>query len=214
MQIIDLSQPLRSGMPVFPGDPEVAIAQALSVQKDGVAVSHLDMGSHAGTHMDAPSHSIVGGRTIDQVPLELLVGEAVVLDCGVAAGSMIGVRDVAGGLPAELPRIVLVCTGWDAHYGDAEMLSHPYVGLELARELWERGVRVLGTDALSPDCSSDLSAGLPVHEFWLGQDGVIVENLRGLMALPPAPFRFRVSLLPLHLVGVDGSPIRAIAEVS
>lgn len=207
MQLVDLSHPLVSGMPVYPGDPEVAIRQALSVHADGVAVAHLDLGSHAGTHLDAPSHSIEGGRTVDEIPLELLWGPARVLRAPAAAGQEIGVADVS--VPAALPRIVCVATGWDSRFGAANMTEHPFLSRELAELLWVRGARVLGIDTLSPDASASPELGLPVHEFWLGNDGVIVENLT---ALAHVPDEVELSLLPLRLAGVDGSPVRAVAR--
>lgn len=215
--VIDLSRPVVTGMPVYPGDPEVAIEPALSVEADGVAVSSLHIGSHAGTHLDAPSHSVVGGRTVDRIPLELLVGRARVLRARLGTGERVGAGEGIGlehfppGPPERLPRIVLVETGWDRHFADAEAVHHPHLALELVEELWARGARVLGVDALSPDPTDPQeSAGLPVHEFWLGGDGVIVENLTGLGDVPD---EIEVSLLPLRLEGVDGSPIRAVAHV-
>ncbi|TDP89692.1 kynurenine formamidase [Leucobacter luti] len=213
MQIIDLSQPISDGMAVYPGDPRASIRPALSVEQDGVAVARLDFGSHTGTHLDAPSHVIVGGRTVDQIPLEWLIGPAAILRVSDAvAAQRIDAAALDDALPETLPRIVCVQTGWDRHFGSAEMLRHPYLALELAEQLWARGARVLGVDALSPDPTADLSehSELPVHEFWLGGSGVVVENLRGLSQIAgPA----ELSLLPLALHGGDGAPIRAVARV-
>lgn len=223
MRLVDLTHPLTTGMPVFPGDPTVAITPALDVAEDGVAVAHLSLGSHSGTHLDAPSHSIVGGRTVDRIPLDRLQGDAAVLQVRVAAGHAITAADLPDRLPDRLPAIVCVATGWDRHFGaagsDVDLRTHPFLDLAFAHELWDRGARVLGVDALSPD-SSDATdeaaddtatdAALPVHELWLGRDGVIVENLAGLTTLPP---RVRMLIAPLPLAGVDGSPVRAMAWV-
>ena len=242
MRIVDLSHPLTTGMPVYPGDPTVSIAPALHLADDGVAVAHLSLGSHSGTHLDAPSHSIAGGRTVDRIPLDLLQGEAMVLHVQVAAHHRITAADLPRTLPARLPRIVCVATGWDRVFAGAGsgagsgtepgagvdepgsgmepgagvdepgMLDHPVVAPEFARELWARGARVLGVDMLSPDPSGELGDGtLPVHEIWLGQDGVIVENLAGLTALPD---RVEMIIAPLPLAGADGSPVRAMALVA
>lgn len=217
MKLVDLSHPLGTGMPVYPGDPEVEFAHALTIQSDGVAVERLDLGSHSGTHLDAPSHSIDGGRTVDEIPLELLWGPARVLRVGpgVLARAEIGVQSVD--VPRSLPGIVCISTGWDAHFGTALATQHPFLSRELVELLWERGARVLGVDTLSPDptsapdSSESPSQGMPVHEFWLGNDGVIVENLTGLGLIPD---EIELSLLPLRLAAVDGSPIRAVARYS
>ena len=66
-RLVDLSHPIRDGMPVYPGDPEVSIGPALTVDADGVDVARIRMGSHTGTHIDAPSHTVRGGRTMADV---------------------------------------------------------------------------------------------------------------------------------------------------
>lgn len=210
MQLVDLSREVVSGMPVFPGDPVVTIDPALTLASDGVAVAHLDMGSHTGTHLDAPSHSVAGGRTVDAIPLGLLCGPARVLRSAVSHEPRAVMRVEDFDVPAALPRIVCVATGWDRHFGTPEMTAHPSLSIELAELLWKRGARVLCVDALSPDSSIDLTNGLPVHEMWLGRDGVIVENLTALHRVPD---EIELSLFPLRLTGVDGSPIRAVARI-
>lgn len=205
---VDLSHPLRTGMPGYPGDPTVEFESALTIASDGVAVERLSLGSHAGTHLDAPAHAVRGGRTVDAIPLDRLIGDALVLRAVAAADQRIGPADLA--VPATLPGIVCIATGWDAHFGTAQALRHPVVTLELAETLWARGARVLALDTLSPDPTAQPDQGMPVHEYWLGRDGVIVENLRALAQIPDA---VELSLVPLRLAGVDGSPIRAVARV-
>lgn len=239
MQFIDLSQPLRDRMTAYPGDPDISIRPALTVAADGVAVARLDFGSHSGTHLDAPAHVIPGGRTVDQIPLELLVGPAAILRAPLArAGERIDISAIPAGIPDRLPQIVCVQTGWDRHFGGDEILRHPSLALEFAELLWARGARVLCVDTLSPDPTDtrdpqrsgseitipdpdaqsnrsmnaqETGSGFPVHEFWLGRDGVIVENLVGLHRLPD---EVHLSLLPLAIRGGDGAPIRAIAQLS
>lgn len=213
MPLVDLSHPLVTGMPVYPGDPEVLVAPALSVESDGVAVARLGLGSHSGTHLDAPAHSVAGGRTVDRIPLELLADEARVLRAHVGPGERIGAEQITGDVPQRLPAIVCVATGWDRHFRDAEALRHPFLDPDFAQELWARGARVLGVDMLSPDPTElpDGSEpdGTPVHAFWLGGDGVIVENLARLGDIPDV---VEMTLLPLRLEDGDGSPIRAVAR--
>ena len=216
MRAVDLSHPIATGMPVYPGDPDVTVTPALRLADDGVAVARLDLGSHAGTHLDAPAHSIIGGRTVDRIPLELLVGGACILRVGPAAaspGERIGIERIAGGVPDHLPGIVCIATGWGDRFDTPAASQHPSLALELAEMLWARGARVLGVDCLSPDptAAEDADSGvLPVHEFWLGSDGVIVENL---VRLDELPHRVDMALLPLRISDGDGSPIRAVAFV-
>lgn len=212
MVLIDLSHPITAGMPVYPGDPQVAVTTALNIDDDGAAVARLELGTHTGTHLDAPAHTIPGGRTVDQLDLTLLDGEACILPVQTDQTESLQEQQLDASdlrsLPAELPRIVCIATGWDQYFHAALHEHHPYLGLELAQELWRRGARVLGVDTLSPDPTSKPAEFL-VHEFWLGNDGIIVENLRQLTELPD---RVHMTILPLPLTGLDGSPVRAVAR--
>jgi kynurenine formamidase len=218
--IVDLSHPIVAGMPVYPGDPEVATAPATTIAVDGFAVTALQLGTHSGTHVDAPSHSIEGGAAIDEINPARLMGRARILRVSASDGEAIGVAaldDQLRGWDGE--RIALVHTGWDAHWGTPRMLQHPAVSVDLADALLALGVEVLGVDTLSPD-PSDMAAGdaraelssLPVHERWLGAGGLIIENLRGLGDVPGETCE--LIALPLRLAGLDGSPVRAIARVA
>jgi kynurenine formamidase len=216
-RVVDLSHPLRTGMPVYPGDPDVTIEPFATLENDGIALTHLDLGSHSGTHLDAPSHSIHGGRTIDRITPEEVTGNARVVrllqlndDATITAGQ---IDDATAGI--RLPAIVMLCTGWDHYFGTPRYLHHPHLDVEGARLLIERGVHVLAVDTLNPDATLDAAGApvnrLPVHELILGGDGLIAENLADVTALP-TDRDINVSLVPLRIAGADGSPIRAIAQ--
>lgn len=235
----DLTRPISTGMPVYPGDPSVRISTVLTCAEDGVEVSGLCLGSHTGTHVDAPSHTIPGGRTVDQLRLDELCGPAVVLGFeGLQAEQAITasrVRTLMADLgPAAVPTRVVLCTGWDRVWDGPDpadrLVRHPYLAPDAARWLWDAGVRLLGTDALNPDPT--VRAGrpeVPVHGVFLGQDGVIVENLANLSCLRPrrlgeaagqrterAPGDWtalvHLGVYPLPLAGLDGAPARVVAQ--
>jgi kynurenine formamidase len=109
--------------------------------------------------------------------------------------------------------IVLFRTDWSRHFGTPRYLAHPVLDVEIAERLLAAGVHVLGTDTLNPDRTPDAGASgppeLPVHAAVLGAGGAIVENLTNLHAVDwRDPL---VSVLPLRLRGLDGSPVRAVA---
>ena len=209
MKLFDLSHPIRSGMPVYPGDPQVRFESALTTADNGVEVTAIHLGTHTGTHLDAPSHAAPGGQTVDQLDFALLQGPAVILQLATAAtAEQLVRREDLAHIPDQLPRIVCLATGWDQHFHSPLRERHPYIEVDLAELFWQRGARTLGVDTLSPDPTVHHDSTFEVHQFWLSRGGIIVENLRNLTALPD---RVQMSMLPLPLEGLDGSPVRAVA---
>ncbi|WP_224760600.1 MULTISPECIES: cyclase family protein [unclassified Salinibacterium] len=205
----DLSHLITDGMPVYPGDPTVHIHTALDLEQDGVAVTGLRLGSHTGTHIDAPSHTVKGGRTMADVTLEELVGDALVIRMPeLHEHEIYGWVHLNAGapIPSHVPPIIVIDTGWARWFSDARAMRHPALDAAAARELVTRGMRILAVDTFSPDLT-DGSADFPVHEVVLGGGGLIVENLCGLETLP---VHVRIGFFPLRLDG-DGAPVRAVA---
>lgn len=215
MRAVDLSHPVVSGMQVFPGDPAVSIRNAATVAEDGFQVADLHLGSHTGTHLDAPLHTVPGGAAVDELPLEQLLGTArIVAVPGAAESGKVRWQDVAAGLEGVLPgTIVLFATGWSDYFNAPRYLRHPSFDARIAERLVAAGVRLVGMDTLNPDPTPPPGSGgvprLPFHDVFLGAGGGIIENLTNLAAVTwPDPL---FSALPLRLAGVDGSPVRAAA---
>jgi kynurenine formamidase/uncharacterized protein YhfF len=209
MTLIDLTHPLTTGMPVYPGDPEVLVDEVLTIPTDGCAVRSLHLGTHSGTHVDAPAHVIPDGRTIDRVLPDELLGDAAVIRLpDLTPGQRIDdvtLGEAWGHGFESLPAIVLLATGWDRFWGTGDYLRHPVLTGEAASALVAAGVRVLGVDMASPDGAD----GLVAHEILLGADRLIIENLRGLTGLPG---NVEFTALPLSVAGGDGAPVRAVAK--
>ncbi|WP_459385585.1 cyclase family protein [Arthrobacter humicola] len=209
MTWFDLSVPLRTGMPVYPGDPEVRIASALTVEADGANVLSLGLGSHSGTHADAPLHVGDGWAALDELPLSLFGGVAEVVDVrDVARGGAITAAHLAGiapagsagepgkpGYPGSPEKILLLHTGCAAAWGTEEYLKHPWLEAAAAQLIVDRGYRAVGLDALSVDPTSPgathgdqqgnqdggpAGGGFPAHAILAGNGCIIVENLTGL----------------------------------
>ena len=212
--MVDLSHPVEDGMPVYPGDPVVQIRPATTIDEHGYAVLHVRMGSQSGTHVDAPFHFLADGARIDEVPLELFLGPAVIADVRGKrpreAITWVDLAPVAGRLAPG--RMLLLHTGWDAHWGTDDYFGHPFLDAEAAERVVAAGIRTVGLDALSLDETvpdGEPAGGFAAHLAVLGAGGVIVENLRGLEQVRSAePV---VSVLPLRLTGADGAPVRAVA---
>ncbi len=172
------------------------------------------MGSQSGTNCDAPYHFDAGGQPIDQVPLERFIGPAVIIDVrGKPPRTPIGLADVQRHLADVGPdTVVLLHTGWPAHYGTAAYFDHPFLDQEACRALLDRGALTFCLDTPSIDETPDDAHpgdGFPVHHLIAQAGGVIVENLSGIERIDFAPAL--IAVFPLRLTGADGSPARAVA---
>jgi kynurenine formamidase len=205
--VVDLTQPVRDGMPVFPGDPGVTVAAAAAVPP--WRVSALTLGSHAGTHVDAPAHFLPGGSTLDAFPPQRFVVEALVVRVAAGDDAELGPGVLAGLDAAGLAgRAVFFHTGWDRHFGEPRALHHPYLGEALCEALVGAGVGMVGTDALNVDATAE--ATTHAHAVLLGAGVLVVENLTNLGGLASAG-PHRVVVAPLALQGTDGAPARVFA---
>lgn len=201
----DLSQALHPGTWTYPGDPPVAVEPHATLEADGYRVSSLTLGTHAGTHLDAPSHTEPEGATVDELPIEAFAFSAVLGRVDAGAGAPIGPDDLPA-LPDDADCLALA-TGWAAHWGTDRYLEHPYLAAATAERLADRGVSV-AIDAPSVDPWAAGDGGLAAHHTLLGAGCLVVENLTGLAGLPD---RFELRAYPHPIAGGDGSPVRAVA---
>jgi arylformamidase len=192
-------------MPVYPGDPPVAFLRHCNLEADGCRVTAMRLGTHSGTHLDAPAHFLKEGATADQLPLASLVGPARVVDVsGITPGGLIGPEQIG---PVGRGERILLRTDWGKRFGTrAYYEEFPSLAVDTARMLSERRVALLGLE--TPSLCANHPADAAAHECLLGAGVVIVEGLVGLAALPA---RVWLIALPLRLVGLDGSPCRVIA---
>jgi kynurenine formamidase/ketosteroid isomerase-like protein len=223
---IDLSVPLGSGMPVYPGDPDVRISPALTVGTDGANVLSLVLGSHSGTHVDAPLHVNDAWAPLDSMPTAQFDGPvelADVRDAGpggvITAGRLSGLRRAATGPSGSgsPDRILLLWTGFSEAWGTEDYLHHPRLDADAARLIVDLGYRAVGLDALSVDPSAEGqdSDGFPAHQILAASGCAIIENLTGLEDISnavAAGSEVEVFLFPLSIPGADGAPMRAMAR--
>lgn len=217
MRVLDLSIPIDHTTPFYPGDPEPLVCAAATIARDGFNVSRLELGSHSGTHCDAPAHFLEDGLTLDRLPLERFIGPGVLVDAtGLEPRTPIEWERLEPHADALQPgAIVLLHTGWDARRSDPSYFEHPFLDGDACLRLLGLGVRTIGIDAINLDetPAGDLDrATFRCHDAIARAGGVIVENLANLQSLYGVA-RPLVSVLPLHLPGADGAPTRAVALV-
>ena len=201
MRIHDVTRPVRAGMPVWPGDPACRVRTAATLADDGANVAELCMSAHTGTHADGPYHVLKDGARVGDVPLDAFIGSAHVVDAPDV--EEIGVEWMAANLPRGCERLLLRTHAW--RDPDAFPASWPALTEDAARLLVDRGVRLLGTDAPSPDRLD--AHDLPVHRVLLDAGIAIVENL---LLDDVAPGEYELIALPLRLSEADASPVRAV----
>ncbi len=212
--IVDLSRRVDDGTQVYPGDPHPHLEPATTLEVEGVNVLSVHLGSHSGTHVDAPYHFIEGGERIDTMDVRLFVGPAAILDVrGKGPRERIAVEDLRpyeGRLSEGV--IAVLRTGWEEHYGTPRYYDHPFLDRRAAQLILDAGVKTVAIDALNVDetvLEGPHPEGYPAHHAILGAGGVIAENLANLGQIDfPNPL---LSLLPIKLGGSDGAPVRAIA---
>jgi len=201
MEILDVSIPIRSRMPIWPGNAGVAMRRVEAIADGAVAnVSAVDLGAHTGTHVDAPNHFLEGEPGVDTVALEPLIGDAVVVDATAVQKTVDAAAVAALGVPAGTDRVLLKTR--NSQLWERDEFSDDVVALDEsgARALLDLGVRLIGIDYLS--------IGDPgAHRALLGARTAVVEGL-DLRAVAPGPYR--LICLPLKLVGSDGGPARAV----
>ncbi|MEX2237095.1 MAG: cyclase family protein [Dehalococcoidia bacterium] len=205
MELIDISVPIRPGMIVYEGDPDISLELVSSIAGGGICnISRIEAGVHTGTHIDAPYHFIDGASAVDQAPLEALIGPAYVVDAALA-DTDIDAATLAGlEIPAGTQRLLLKTR--NSRLWDLPAFSRDFVGIteDGAQWLVKQGVRLVGIDYLSV---APFLEPIPTHQVLLAAGVVIVEAL-DLREVEPG--EYELFCLPLRLVGADGAPARAV----
>ncbi len=194
MRLIDLSHPIEAGMPVYPGDVPTNLVPERFLRQDGYNAYTLHSAMHAGTHVDAPMHLLAESGFVSDLPLQRFCGPGFLLE---------GLND-----PREIPQssCVLIHTGYDAHYGQADYYTaQPEMDMPLCERILAAHPRCVGLDMASPDLPP-----FAVHKRLLAAGVPIVENLTNLAALRGLSFDFFAFPLKIH---AEASLVRAAALV-
>lgn len=195
-EILDLTRPLGEGVPVYPGDARPAFQR---VERDGYTCTELRLTTHTGTHLDAPSHYLAGGTSVDRIALKRLIGKARVLDME-DAGDAITAASLSGKLHGGKRILIRTRASGASSFGP----EFPHLVPDAARLLAGAGTVVVGID--SPSIEAPGGDG-SVHRELLGR-GISILELLDLSGVEEGDY-FMVAL-PLRLEGLDGSPARVI----
>lgn len=209
MEWIDLTQTIHPEM------PGVNLREAKNLEKDGWNATTIELYSHSGTHMDAPVHFGVDGPTIDQIPLENLMGYARILDLtGILPSALIQVSDL-GPLREHLKAgdSLIIHTGW-SQYAKTSIEKYrnelPRISEELANWLVEKGIKMIVVEPPSVANVNDLQEVTRIHRILFSGKIIIVEGVCNLEQIGADEVELMV--LPLKIGGGDGAPARVIAK--
>ena len=207
MEWIDISVPLKSGMVHWPGDPEVKIERVRDAEKgDRNTLSEMCMGAHTGTHMDAPLHFVRGGAGIDQLPLDVAMGRARVIEINDAES--IKVEELERHDIGHGERILFKTKNSSHVWQKADFVEDfVFVSVEAARFLVERGVALIGVDYLS--VGGYKQDGSEVHHALLEAGIWLIE---GLDLSQVSAGEYELVCLPLKIVDGDGAPTRTVVR--
>ncbi|MGH3756760.1 cyclase family protein [Actinophytocola sp.] len=209
----DCSHVVTTSMMQIPHFPPTKVHQFATIS-DGhpLNVTSVALTTHSGTHMDAPSHAIEGGRTIQDIDLDECHGSALVIPVRAKPSTMIHLTDLRlGAHTVREGDILLLATGWSRHYGQPAYYDNPHLSAEVADWVLARGAKLLGVDFLTVDRPMALRGDdfdFPIHHTLLGADLPLIENLTNLPR--ERPVRMNCTAFPLTIEAADGAPVRVV----
>jgi arylformamidase len=211
--IIDLTHPMESNMPVFPGSLPVNLTTLATFEQEGYHEIRMDFSTHTGTHIDCGYHLLSDGLNTLTTPVSHFYGKGLVADCrDISPGGSIS-KGFLQQMETELINsdFLLIHTGWSQYWGTEEYFRNfPVLHGEAALYLTSFNLKGIGSDTISFDPLD--SVELPVHHILLLKGLILIENLVNLKSLPKHDFAF--SCFPLKIKNGDGSPVRAVGIVN
>lgn len=213
MKPIDLTLTISEFIPSFPGSPKPQFINWSELKNDGYNLELLFLSSHTGTHLDAPYHFSKNGIKINQIPLDRLLGKAILIKLEKTKNSPITKSDIVSfeknNFKIPIASSIFFYTGWQKNLKNNNYFTeNPGLDSSSAKYLVSKKVNMIGIDSPSIDIGKDDSFN--VHNIFSQNNILIVENLTNLNKIPTKEFNFTV--LPLKLKDATGSPVRAIAS--
>ncbi len=214
-RIIDISYSLHEGMTTFPvhWHPFVEITQLGRFGIEDRETRKIVLGTHTGTHCDAPRHFVPNGRTVDSLSLEVLIGPATLVDFSTLAHSTeLTKQHFVKALGERIPPRLILRFDWDRYWGSLKYYeNHPYFTNECAQWLVDCGVKLIAMDTPqveNPKNGRGSGNDSPVHKIMLGAEVVFVEYCCNLASIKSREVELIV--LPMKIREGDGAPVRAV----
>jgi arylformamidase len=204
VKLYDATLSIHEKMVVFPGDPPFKKEPVSQIQTgDDFNLTRLTMGTHLGTHVDPPAHYLEAGATVEQIPLESMVGPGVVAD--LRGRSQIDRHDLEKSNIGDHKRVLLKTDNGPRLLESTFHQNYVHLTEDGARYLVEHKVRLVGIDYISIEHPEN--PGSPVHHLLLEAGILVVEGVH-LLEIPPG--EYEIFCLPLKIKGADGAPARIL----
>jgi arylformamidase len=208
IKLYDISLTISEELPTWPGDPAIKLDKISQIDRgDQANVTHLSASVHMGTHVDAPDHFLGNGKTVEDIPLDYLVGPVLVLE--VDSSQTITAADLAAKeIPDDINRILFKTRNSELWKVPNHTFQKEFVALgpDAAEYLVKQGVKVIGVDYLSV---AAFDQPVPTHQILLESNVLVIEGL-DLSQIDPG--QYKLYCLPLKIAGSDGAPARVLLE--
>ncbi len=208
MNLFDISLTITEDLPTWPGDPGIKLEKTSQIKEGEMAnLTHISTSVHVGTHVDAPDHFLGNGETVEKIPLDLLVGPALVVE--LSSNQTISADDLrSAGITGKDQRLLLKTRNSRIWAEGLREFQEDFIALDVgaASYLVECGLKVVGVDYLSVAPFTDPE---PTHRILLEAGVLIIEGL-DLSGIKPGPYR--LLCLPLKIGGSDGAPARVLLQ--
>ncbi|MEM2856111.1 MAG: cyclase family protein [Candidatus Nitrosocaldaceae archaeon] len=203
--IVDLTQTIHENMHVFEKRIKPVIIPWSRMDIHGYELELIFMSTHTGTHIDAPYHFNPHGMKVDEIPPDILLLDALLLNIRRDAKEYITREDIESKF--DYADAIVIHTHWEEHLEDTDYLnSNPGLSTDAAEYLASKNIRLVGIDTANIDHPSNKN--FEAHHILSKKGILIVENLCNLRSVNK---RFKLVVAPLKIRGASGSPVRALA---
>ena len=204
MNYIDLSHLISKNTKTYPSDPDIEIKIEKKIATDNSLLHSFKLGTHTGTHLDAPAHILEKTKTIDCFPINKFSGKAIKIDTTTFREIKLKNHTYDG---------IIFDTGWHKNFRKPDLFyssKRPEIPEQIIEKLIEQNIKFFGCDLPSVDISG--SKKKPVHKMLLKNEIIIYESLANLNQLPFLK-EFDFFGFPLPIKNLEGSPVRAVARL-
>lgn len=216
MQIVDLSYSITEDIISWPGYPQPSLKDVLSITKEGYRAGHISFMSHTGTHIDAPSHTLKGGLSLDELPISNYFGKAVLINLH----NLERYIEIGDLLPhaeqIEKSKFVVLYCGHQHLWGKKDYFYHyPVLSKETTNWLCQFNLYGIGIDTFSVD-PIDTKTSIN-HRILASKNMIVIENLANLHIVEELTTQssgmFELSVFPIKFPTSDGAPVRAVGFI-